>query len=178
MPSAAVPSPLPAQFDIRPPSRAARIGGWASAVAPVVGFIPLHLVWAFGFPIFANEERFDAWHADGGGPYLFALCALALLPVLLSLALIQPWGLVFPRWVPWFAGRRVSRRLLVVSGYGVPALLLTYSVYALVVTLTTYDNAEVIFSPWTAVYGIAQFIPWWLGLFLAARSYAARTAPQ
>jgi len=32
-------------------------------------------------------------------------------------------------------------------------------------------------DPWTGVYGIVQFIPWWLGLFVATRSYAARTAP-
>lgn len=162
---------------IAPPGRAARLGGYLSAAAAVFGFIPLHLVWAFGIPLFAAEGRFRPWYEDGGGLYLFVLCGMALLPAVLSMALIRPWGVVFPRWVPLLAGRRVPRHLLVVPGYGVAALLLSYSVYAIVLTVVQHGSPGGIFSPWTGVYGIVQFIPWWLGLFLATRSYAARTAP-
>ncbi|MGC4746848.1 hypothetical protein ACLQ28_14465 [Micromonospora sp. DT201] len=170
--------PSTAVSRVPPPSRIARIAAYASAAAAVIGFIPLHLVWAFKVPLFANEAMFEDWYADGGGLYLFALCILAALPAVMSLALVRPWGLVFPRWVPMVAGRRVPRRLLVIPGYTVPALLLLYSLYAVVVTIVEFDSPEAIFSPWTAVYGLIQFIPWWLGLFLATRSYAARTAPS
>ncbi|MFG1869205.1 hypothetical protein [Micromonospora arborensis] len=163
---------------VPPPSRNARIAGYASAAAAVIGFIPLHLVWAFEVPLFAEDAKFHDWYADGGGAYLFALCGLAVLPAVLSLALVRPWGLVFPRWVPMLAGRRVPRRLLVIPGYAVPTLLLLYSLYAVVLTIVQFGSPEAIFSPWTGVYGIIQFIPWWLGLFLATRSYAARTAPR
>ncbi|HLL67976.1 MAG TPA: hypothetical protein VK453_20010 [Micromonosporaceae bacterium] len=162
---------------IRPPSRNARLGGYISAAAAVVGFIPLHLLWAFGIPVLADEERFRQWYQDGGGLYLYALCGMALLAAVLSLALIRPWGLVFPRWVPLLAGRRVPRYLLVIPGYAVPTLLLLYSIYAIGLMFVQWGSPHGIFNPWTGVYGIVQFIPWWLGLFVATRSYAARTAP-
>ncbi|MET9921049.1 hypothetical protein ABZZ04_28790 [Streptomyces sp. NPDC006435] len=42
----------------------------------------------------------------------------------LSLALVSSWGLVHPSWVPFLAGRRVPRRLLLFCGWGLSAALL------------------------------------------------------
>ncbi|GAA1623694.1 hypothetical protein GCM10009828_059960 [Actinoplanes couchii] len=80
----------------RPPEPRAVVAGWVAALAAGAGFIPLHLVWAAGIPLFADAKRFAAWHAHGGGAYLWIVNGLAVLPVILALALIRPWGLVFP----------------------------------------------------------------------------------
>jgi hypothetical protein len=162
---------------VEPASRRARIAAYASAVSGAVGFIPLHLVWAFGIPLFADEELFRPWHADGGGPYLFVLNAIALLPVVLALALVHPWGLVFPSWVPVLAGRPVPRRLLVVSGFGASTLMLLYAGYASVLGVVLADHEDMICSPWIAVSGVPLFLVGAIGLCIATRSSAAPTRP-
>ena len=94
------PMVTPGPAPVPPPSR-----GAIRAAYSAVGFIPLHLIWALGVPLFAYPELFDPWYADGGGGYLWALNGLALLPIVLALALVRPWGLIFPRWVPGLSGR-------------------------------------------------------------------------
>jgi hypothetical protein len=44
-----------------------------------------------------------------GAFYLTVLTLLAILGGVLSLGLIKPWGLVYPRWIPLLAGRRVPQ---------------------------------------------------------------------
>jgi hypothetical protein len=161
--------------EVPPPSRGALTAAYASFLSAVAGFIPLHLVWALGIPLFADDERFAAWYDEGAALYLFSLLLLALLPAVLAVALVRPWGLVFPRWVPVVAGRRVPRLLPIVPGYAVTVLLTLYLLYAVVVTVVTFDDPAAVFSPWTAVYGVAQFAVWAAGLFVATRSYAHRT---
>ena len=160
------------------PSRNVRIAAYASALSAVIGFIPLHLVWALGIPLLADEERFRTWYDGGAAAYLHTLNVLALLPAILAVALVRPWGLVFPRWVPFWAGRRVPRLLPIIAGYAVSVLLALYATYAVVLAFVLFDEPEAIFSPWTIVYGVPQFTVWALGLFLATRSYAARTAAR
>jgi hypothetical protein len=160
---------------VPPPSRNVRIAAYASALSAVIGSIPLHLVWALGIPLFADEERFRTWYDGSTAAYLHTLNALALLPAVLAVALVRPWGLTFPRWVPLGAGRRVPRLLLIIPGYAVSVLLALYATYAAVLAVVLFDEPEAIFSPWTVVYGVPQFTVWALGLILATRSYAART---
>ena len=64
------------------------------------------------------------------------------------------------------------------AGLLMAVLLVLYATYALVLGLVLFDEPEAIFSPWTVVYGVPQFTVWALGLFLATRSYAARTAAR
>jgi len=158
----------------RPP-RAARIGAYASALSATVGFIPLHLTWALGIPLFADEQLFRPWYDSGGGVYLYTLNVLAVLPAVLSLALVMPWGLVFPGWVPGLAGRPVPRLFPVISGYGLAALLLLYTMYAAVLGAVQMNAPNPIFSPWIILYGVPQFLIWAVGLWAATRSYAQRT---
>jgi hypothetical protein len=157
------------------PSRRAVWAGWVAAGAATVGFLPLHVVWALGIPLFADDERFAVWHADGGGVYLWVLNALALLPAVLAFALIRPWGLIFPRWVPGLAGRRVPRLLLIVPGRALVVALSAYTLFAAVLMVGQWDSPSVIFSPWTGVYGIVHFVVWVTGLSIATESYRRRT---
>ncbi|MFF5078535.1 hypothetical protein ACFY36_15905 [Actinoplanes sp. NPDC000266] len=166
------------ESEVPPPSRAAVWAGAIAALMATVGFMPLHVVWAAKIPLFvADEERFEQWHADGGTTYLWTLNALALLPAILALALIRPWGLVFPRWVPGLAGRRVPRPLLLVPGYALVVALSAYLMWAAVLAVAQWNAPEAIFSPWTGVYGIPQFAVWIGALAVATRSYDRRTRP-
>lgn len=151
------------------------VTAWVAVVAGTAGFVPLHLVWALGVPLFADPPRFAAWHADGGGRYLWVLTGLALLPAVLAFALIRPWGRRFPGWVPGIAGRRVPRLLLIVPGYLLVAALSGYTLFAVVLSVAGWDAADAVFSPWTAVYGIAQFTVWLPALAMTIRSYEVRT---
>ncbi|MDI6105805.1 hypothetical protein QLQ12_45245 [Actinoplanes sp. NEAU-A12] len=161
--------------EVPPPSRRAVRAAGVAALAATAGFMPLHGIWAAGVPLFADAGRFAAWHAGGGGAYLWTLTALALLPAVLAFALIRPWGRIFPRWAPGLAGRRVPRLLLIVPGYGLAVALAGYTLLALVLSFAQWDAPEAIFSPWTGVYGIAQFTAWATALAVATRSYAVRT---
>lgn len=161
-----------------------------AVLAATAGFVPLHMVWAMGIPLLADAGRFEVWHADGGGVHLWTLNVLALLPVVMAFALTRPWGMVFPRWVPEFGGRKVPRLLLIVPGCVLVAVLSGYTMLTVVLSSVGWDNPIIpwdgpesvrwdgsagIFSPWTGVYGITQFIVWITALTTAIHSYAVRT---
>ncbi|MFF7994975.1 hypothetical protein ACFZDG_35035 [Kitasatospora xanthocidica] len=173
-PAAATPAAVPAA--VPPPSRRATRAAHLSALSATVGFIPLHAVWAFGVPLWADETRFRDWYAGGGGPYLLSLSAMAALAGVLALSLVRPWGVVFPRWVPLLAGRRVPPRTLAATASTVAVFLLLYTAWAAALSVAQWNEPGV-FSRWIVVYGIPQFLVWGIGLLVAARSYRARTAP-
>jgi len=160
---------------VPPPSRAAVRAAYAAFAAATVGFQPLHLTWALGIPLFADRDRFAVWYADGGRAYLIVLCLLAVLPAILALALVRPWGLRFPNWTPIWRGRPVPRLVLLVPGYGLALVLGAYTVFAAVLALTQWSAQDAVFSPWTGVWGIPQFAVWVYGLAVATRSYDRRT---
>ncbi|GAA3381478.1 hypothetical protein GCM10020367_72880 [Streptomyces sannanensis] len=167
----------PAVTDIPLPSRRAVRAAYASAISATVGFIPLHAVWALGIPLWADEDKFRDWYAVGGGPYLFVLSGMAAMAGVLALSLVRPWGLVFPKWVPVVAGRRVPPRSLAATAFTVAAFLLLYTAWAAVLTVLQW-NEPGIFSRWIVAYGIPQFLVWGIGLLVAAQSYRSRTTPQ
>jgi hypothetical protein len=157
------------------PRRAASVAYGSAAVATVL-FIPLHLVWALDIASWAGSDRFHEWHQDGGGTYLFLLNMLLLFPGALALALVPPWGLVFPRYLPAVAGRPVPRVLLIVPAVGLAVFLVFYAAFAAVVLPQQWNAPAVVFDPWVVVLGLAQFPIWAIGLLIATRSYARRTA--
>ncbi|MEU7846958.1 hypothetical protein AB0B74_21860 [Micromonospora parva] len=93
----------------QPPPTWARRAGHVAWIAPVLGFIPLHVPWILGIPMFADPDRFREWY-HGRGPgvgehpvdgflglpagafYLGLLCVLAGLGGVLALGLIKDWG--------------------------------------------------------------------------------------
>lgn len=67
-----------------------------------------------GFPLGISEELLREGQETGalwGGA---ALATVALGGALLQFGLIQRWGEVFPRWLPFFAGKRVPIWLAVI----------------------------------------------------------------
>jgi hypothetical protein len=146
-------------------TRATTWWAYAAGLSATVGFVPLHLIWALGFPLWADPDLFRTWYDTGGAGYLFALNALALLPAVLALALVRPWGLRFPR------------MLLIVPGTVVSVFLFAYTAFAAAIVPSQWNSEGAIFEPWIALYGIPQFLIWATGLAVATRSYALRTRP-
>ena len=67
---------------------------------------------------------------------------------------------------------------LLVPGYGLVVALGAYTLFAAVLAAVQWGAPEAVFSPWTGVWGIPQFIVWVAGLAIATHAYARRTAPQ
>lgn len=63
--------------------------------------------------------------------YIPALSVGSVLLGLLTLGLVQPWGEVVPRWVPWIGGRRVPVRAAVIPAAFGAALIIGVCLYAL-----------------------------------------------
>lgn len=84
----------------------------------------------FGGPIADLDPATRLWGLLLGGA--------ALLGTVLTLGLIRPWGEVFPRWVPWLAGRPVPVAAAAVPG-GVVAAVLTVSAVPMLVAMLTTD---------------------------------------
>jgi hypothetical protein len=116
------PADTPAATTGRPAGPGAAAGGtgprwgrWATwvAVAAPLPYAATRLAWAFGIPLGVGDEFMALYEADyvakGVGLWRFTLGGMALGGSILTMGLVQRWGEVFPRWIPFLAGRRVPR---------------------------------------------------------------------
>jgi hypothetical protein len=84
---------------------------WALCLAKALPFVVLpHCLWRLPFAVGFAMGTIDPnqppmpWWAPG---YVVGLSVLTEALCLLTLGLVAGWGEVFPRWVPFLAGRRV-----------------------------------------------------------------------
>jgi hypothetical protein len=91
------------------PIAAARWGKWATSIAVIIPLLyaATRWAWALGIPLGVSAEFLRAGQEVGLWWAGAALATVAVGGALLTLGLIQPWGEVFPRWLPWLAGKRV-----------------------------------------------------------------------
>ncbi|MFJ8577581.1 hypothetical protein [Micromonospora sp. NPDC093277] len=107
------------------------------------------------------------WQAVAGG------VAGVGLAIFLLLGLVRPWGMVFPRWTLWLAGRRVPRFLPLTP------------VWLIAPTLALYGTGSLIYAFFTE-YGVLSlggaasiaFGGYGWALVVAAVSYQIRTRPS
>jgi hypothetical protein len=98
------------------PSAAARWGKWVAYVAVIVPvfYAATRWAWALGIPLGISEEflrdgqAVGLWWAGAG------LATVAVGGAILTLGLVQRWGEVFPRWIPFLSGKRVPIWLAVI----------------------------------------------------------------
>ncbi|MFC0274972.1 hypothetical protein ACFFIX_27100 [Metabacillus herbersteinensis] len=69
----------------------------------------LKIYWSLGGTLGGGQSF--SQHSAYGEILVFGACAL------LSLALVQKWGRIFPRWVPFFAGKKIPRFILITGGW-------------------------------------------------------------
>ncbi|MET8277808.1 hypothetical protein [Micromonospora sp. NPDC005174] len=172
----------------------ARRAGHVAWIAPVLGFIPLHVPWILGIPLFAHAEPFEEWY-HGRGPgvgdhpvdgflglpagafYLGLLCVLAGLGGVLALGLISDWGRTFPRWVPWLRGHQVPPWVPLTPTVLGSALMIGYSLtlpWQFAADLAETSEQD-IFTPTGVLIGLPLLVAWAIALPLAGWSYYRRT---
>ncbi|GAB3338942.1 hypothetical protein GCM10027452_11930 [Micromonospora halotolerans] len=182
-----------------PPPPWARRAGHVAWVAPILGFIPLHIPWILGIPLFAHPDPFREWYhgrgpgvgdhpVDGllglpaGALYLTVLCVLAGLGGVLALGLISDWGLIFPRWIPVLRGHRVPRWLPLTPTVLGSALMIGYVAtlpWQLAAELADTNPEDDIFTATGVLLGLPLLLAWAIALPVAGWSYYRRTrAPR
>lgn len=110
------------------PESAARWGRWATAVA-VICPLPYALIrysWLLPNPIGMTAEELRA--EPGIRLFGLGLGTVALAAGLVCIGLVRPWGEIWPRWVPFLAGRPVPMRAVLVPGGGAATVLLAGSI--------------------------------------------------
>ncbi|WP_082083617.1 hypothetical protein [Paenibacillus beijingensis] len=84
---------------------------WLGYAAFILSFpYPLlKIYWSLGGTLWGGQNF--GHHSAFGKILVFGASAL------LSLALVQRWGRIFPRWVPFFAGKKVPRWIFIIGGW-------------------------------------------------------------
>ncbi len=100
-----------------------RIAVYVSMVAPVF-YALTRYAWALGFPLGMSEEYLHRGQESGMWISGLFLATFGLVGAVLTLGLVQRWGVVFPRWMIGLAGRRVPIALAVVPASLVSVLLI------------------------------------------------------
>jgi hypothetical protein len=120
------------------PAAAARWGRWAVSVAVLVPvlYAVTRWAWALGIPLGISEEflregqEIGLWWAGAG------LATIAVGGAVLTVGLVQAWGEVFPRWMPFVGGKRVPIPVAVVPALVVSVLVTAAGLMFVRLTLT------------------------------------------
>lgn len=107
------------------PASARRWGKWAVYVAVIIPLLYAitRWAWALGIPLGISKEflregqETGLWWAGAG------LATLGVGGSLLTLGLMQRWGEIFPRWIPFLSGKRVPIPLAVIPASLVAVLV-------------------------------------------------------
>ena len=109
------------------PSAAARWGRYAVvvAVAIPVFYAATRWSWALGIPvgISVDELRTEAEESPGIWLAGAAIATMAVVGAFLTVGLVRPWGVVYPRWLPSLGGRHVRPRTAIVPSVLVSVLV-------------------------------------------------------
>lgn len=162
------------------PSSAARWGKWAVYIA-ILAALPwavIRLSWFAGYPLGVSQELWRELNAsvNGADPgfikYLFG--SLPILGSLLTLGLIQRWGEVVPRWVPFMGGKDVPPALAIVPGGLVAVILIMAGIRMYGFFIPELIQGRFDAANWAVSTPIFFFLPWGLSLGLATLAYYYR----
>lgn len=157
-----------------------RWGRWATWVAVVapLPYAATRLAWALDIPLGVPDEFMTMYRADyvakGVGLWRFTLGGMALGGSILTMGLVQRWGEVFPRWIPFLAGRRVPPALAIV-----PATLVSVAVTVASISIwrgAAAQGLDLELGPdtWGPAGPILFWLPWGIALGLATLAYHLR----
>ncbi|MGI5493525.1 hypothetical protein [Microtetraspora malaysiensis] len=131
-------------------------------------YLILHTLGAAGVPGIEPNGFRPTWYM-----LLAGFCGIGL-AVFLLLGLVRPWGMVFPRWTLWLAGRRVPRFLPLTPVWVVAPTLALYGTVSGILAA-----AGVLGDDLFSIGGAASlaFGGYGWALAIAAVSYQLRTRP-
>ncbi|MGP4104647.1 hypothetical protein [Nonomuraea sp. KM90] len=131
-------------------------------------YLVLHTLGAAGVPGIEPNGFRPTWYM-----LLAGVCGIGL-AVFLLLGLVRPWGMVFPRWTLWLAGRRVPRFLPLAPVWVVAPTLAVYGT-----TSGILAGAGLLSDDLFGIGGAASlaFGGYGWALAIAAVSYQLRTRP-
>jgi hypothetical protein len=152
------------------PAAAARWGRWAVALAiiPPVTYAVIRWAWAAGVPLGISRKFLAEMHANGLWLAGAGLATVAAGGALLTLGLVQRWGEIFPRWVPFLAGTRVPPALAIIPASIVAASLVSGGLTAVYMRWADYVSGAWIANP------LALFPVWGVALGAATLAYYYR----
>jgi hypothetical protein len=153
-----------------PEPHAAPIAVRRIAYAGCALFLPylfLHTLGALGVSGIEPDGFRPSW------PMIAAGVVGVGLAVFLLLGLVRPWGMVFPRWTLWLAGRRVPRFLPLAPVWLIAPTLALYGTGGLVYAFFTEYGVVSLGGAASVAFG---GYGWALGV--AAVSYQIRTRPR
>jgi hypothetical protein len=155
---------------------ATRWGRWAVAVAigiPVV-YALTRWAWALGIPLGISREMLREEARDTPDIWLAGalLASVAVGGAVLTLGLIQRWGEVYPRWIPYLRGRPVRPRTAIVPASLIAVLVTTAGLHAVHAQILGYypEGAGLGGRNWGAT-APGLLWPLW-GVALGAATYA------
>ncbi len=165
------------------PDAAARWGRWAVYVAVVIPILYAltRWAWALGIPLGISEEflregqEIGMWWGGAG------LATIAVGGAVLTLGLVQRWGEVFPRWIPFLSGKRVPPALAIVPASLVAVLVTAAGLMFVRLTLTgtlgeLFGEGDLVFSAenWAALAPELLWPVWGAALGAATLAYYYR----
>jgi hypothetical protein len=149
---------------------------WGTPVTIAAAIIPgiyavTRFAWAAGIPL-GIEPAFLQQMRNTGLVYAgLGLASMALLGSLLTLGLIQRWGSVLPRWIPFLGGRRVPVLLAVIPAGFVSLVAIPAGAEMIrVLTVRGAGGIPIDWANWATIGPTLLWIPW--GLLLGAATLA------
>lgn len=163
------------------PSAARR---WGRAAVTVSVFVPVvyaltRWAWALGFPLGITEQFFREGQAIGLWWFGAALGMLAICGAIMTLGLAMRWGEIFPRWLPYLAGRRVPPALVIIPASTVAVIVMSAGLMfvrmAVAGTLMIGGHAITLHENWGALAPELLWPIWGIALGAATLAYHYRT---
>ncbi|HZG17048.1 MAG TPA: hypothetical protein VE710_18835 [Candidatus Bathyarchaeia archaeon] len=138
-------------------SSAQRWGRWATYVAILAPayYDITRIAWLLGIPLGVTEELFQSLQKSDAVWAGAGLALVSIVGAILTHGLIKPWGETFPRWFPFWAGKRVPVALAVVPAGLVSILLTVTGIQVVIQFILTGD-----FQNWGATTPLL-FLPIW-----------------
>lgn len=155
------------------PESARRWGFWATIVAVLcpMPYALLRMTWLLPNPIGFDAGELNA--EPGMKLFGLGLGLIALTSGIVTLGLIRPWGEVWPRWIPFVAGRPVPIKAAVIPGAVAGTLLLVSS--ASLIGLLWSSDASIAENLLSLL--ILPFPLWGAAVGLATAAYYYRRRP-
>ncbi|MFD0772291.1 hypothetical protein ACFQZ1_26685 [Bacillus sp. CGMCC 1.60114] len=146
-------------------ARWGRLATYVAILAPAYYDIT-RIAWLLGIPLGITKELFQSLQDSGA---VWAGAGLALVSIsgaILTRGLIKPWGEIFPRWIPFLAGKRVPPALAIVPA-GFVSIMLIAAGIQIALDFSFSSN----FQNWGASTPLLLFPIWGIALGVATIFY-------